>query len=489
MQRSHRTEDTPFSILVLGDFQGRGLAGAPEGDGPDWRPVRVDPDEMMDLAGMEPRLVLGVETGRAKGARVDLQRLEDLHPDQLFRRHPLFQELRQARAAAEKGPAEPPTDDPGPRASGDADPGDPADAESPGEGRGLLDSIVEEGSGAPEGGESGAMDPDLREFVRKIVRPHIVRSDPDRAARVASVDRAASDLMRVVLHDPGFQELESLWRSVVFLLSNTDTSGKVRTYIVDVSRAELAADLREGGPGRSRLARLLSEPDPGPPGGRWGVAVGAYTFGGGETGGDSPEVVEGIAALARAADVPWISGAHPRLPGLDALEPSPDAAGRREPWPDGWARIPECEGASWLGLALPRFLVREPYGEDSSRRCRAFEFREEPADGGSPGPRPLLWGNPAFLPAVLLARAFARSGWRFRQEDELDVGQMPIAPGGGGDTTPVLTEERLTREQAAYLAASGFIPLVAFPREARIRAAGVRSVASAGRRLSAWWNP
>lgn len=502
MRRVRRTEDTPFSILVLGDFRGRGLAGSPTAGDPGWRPVRVTPEDAMELAGLGPELVVRPDERVEGGVRIAFEGLEDFHPDALFRRLPLFEELRRGRSAAEAGrvpevpgaragpeggPSATDREDPGPAGSAGGE-GDGDSVRGGGAGGSVLESILE-GKEEPPGGGEGGIDPELREFVREVVEPHLVRPDPDREARIAAVDRAAGELMRVVLHDPGFRELESLWRSVVFLLANTDTSGKVRTYLADVTRGELAEDLRgDGGPARSRLGRLLSEPDPPPPGGRWGLVVGSYTFGGEDGSEEDAVVLERVASAARGADVPWISGADPRLAGWTSPDPHADPARWDEPWSGAWDRIPGCEGAGWLALALPRFLLREPFGPGSSRRCRAFDFREEPEGGVRPGERPLLWGNPAFVSAVVLARRVARRGWGYRGGEELDVGQVPMAPPfADDDRTPVITERRLSRDQAVRLAESGFIPVAAFPREARIRVGGIRPVAREVGRIEAWW--
>ena len=487
--------DIPFCIAVLGDFSGRAGPDRESDGGPDWKATRVTPDNMPELAGLTPQLDLHLAGGPRQPVRLEFTRLEDFHPDALFRRLPLFAELQEARAAVKEGrdsgfaftpqpgeepeaaPSAEPTEVPGP------------DHSPPLSGSGLLDAIVEEA--APSTRDAHGADQEIQDFVRSVVRPHLVRPTPDRTAELEAIDRATTVLMREVLRHEDFRALESLWRALVFLLSRIDTTGKVRVYIVDVSRAELERDLFETeDSGRSRLHALLTAPDQAPVSGRWALSVGAYAFGATP---DEVSVLERVAQVARAADVPWLSGGDTCLAGCESFDRTPDPRDWSEPWAGDWARIRKAPEAAWLGLALPRFLAREPYGTDSGPRCRTFEFneepefKEEPDDGEPTRRRALLWGNPAFLCAVLLAQAFARSDWGFSTDAVLDVGQVPLARSASAHEAPVLTEHRLDPAAAQRFAKAGLMPLVAFPYEARIRLGGIHPVAPPP--LRAWWNP
>ena len=109
----------------------------------------------------------------------------------------------------------------------------------------------------------------------------------------------------------------------------------------------------------------------------WAILAGLYSF--------APEhaaALAPIAALARAANAPLIAGVAPDLIGLtrefDALRRSQDAR--------------------WVGLAMPRFLLRLPYGEKTDATER-FAFEEMP---DTPEHERYLWGNPAIACAYLL---------------------------------------------------------------------------------------
>lgn len=498
-----RHREATFDLVILGDFSGRGLRA----EGPaesSWRAHRVTPDNAPELTGLRPAIELRLGGGDGGAAIFEAARLDDFNPDVLFRTHPLFAEIREAHAAAREG-RDPGLGDLG-ILEGSGDPASAAQAEdaveetaaAPAEETGapapgpddddLLDRIVAREEPAPTREVGPGADADLRAFVRDIVRPHLVRAAPDRSAEIAALERAASELMRSILRAPAFRATESLWRALGFLLSRIDTTRKVRVYLVDVSRAALARSLAEHGdeaPRDSELGRLLAHPDRDGGPARWSLAVGAYDV----TPSDIP-LLRAIGRCARAADVPWLGGAAPELTTLfggDEVEGTDTAAALEE-----WRALRETPGAAWLVLVAPRFLAREPWGSEFARPCRAFPFHEEPADPAedkptSAGSRPLLWGNPAFLAAAALARAFTRDGRALSPERAADLGQVPIAPPDPGARLPRLTEGRLDPSDASRLEGFGLTTVVAFPAEARLRVSGIRSLSSASRGIQAWW--
>jgi type VI secretion system protein ImpC len=324
-----------------------------------------------------------------------------------------------------------------------------------------------------ERGKPGTKE-ELDAFIREAVRPHLIKTDADLPTRLAAVDEEASALMSSLLHSQAFQRVESLWRSVVALLARIDTSSKVRAYLVHLPKSLMEQDLSESGdPLQSKLHHLLSEPDLGVAGRRWAVAVGGYDFG---TTPDDIQLLERIAGVAQAADVPWFSSIHPE-PFVGSGQEA-DLGMAIEGLPVEWERFRERREAAWMGLTYPRFLVREPYGS-SRRHSKVFDFKERVETGTD-----LLWGYGAFLCAALLAQGFAESEWRFRPENHLDLGGMPLA-GLGGSATSV--EVGLNVTAARHLIEVGLIPLLGVPQRAGIRLGGFHSVASTGAPFRAWW--
>ena len=75
--------ETPFRILLLGDFSGRSSTS--------WKPVEVDRDNLEEvLARVGPGF---------SGMR--FQQLDDFHPDRIYAQSGLFQGLREMRRKLE----------------------------------------------------------------------------------------------------------------------------------------------------------------------------------------------------------------------------------------------------------------------------------------------------------------------------------------------------------------------------------------------------
>lgn len=479
MELVRATDDT-FCIAVLGDFLGEGDRHAgTESSG--FVPYRATPDSVMKLVGLRPRIraILGHGGGTAE---VEFTSLEDFDPGSLFQKLDLFGPLREAREDAKAGRPQKPSA-PGPLAqegqpeSGGADrPSD--DVPGPEGGAGLLDAILEISEPAGEAPESGSPE-EIEAFVRAVVRPHLVRDDSDIKAGVAAVDREISLRMSELIHTTAFQELEAIWRSVVFLLSRVDTTGKVRVYLVHLPKDELAHDLDASTDlGGSKLYDLLSNPQLGAPGRRWGVVVGAHRF---TQDSEDIELLGRISRVAQAADVPWISEMTPSAGGESQTPGIANGPWLEEP-PDDWMALCGTPAAAWLGLTYPPFLLREPYGT-GSRRAKGISLMEE-----TTSVEDLLWGPGPFLPAALMAQGFVSEGWGVRLGNHLDLGGLPLCevPGQAGGT-PVSLRVGLRPSDARSLMEIGLIPILGFPDLAGVRVGGFFSVGGPERALMGWW--
>ena len=126
--------------------------------------------------------------------------------------------------------------------------------------------------------------------------------------------------------------------------------------------------------------------------------------------------------------------------------------------------IPE---ASQLGLALPRLLLRLPYGPRTSP-IDSFEFEEMP---GSPVHQHYLWGNAAIACLAVLARGEA---------ENLNLDGLPAhtyKQDSGWTMTPC-AELFMTETQVLALIGQGLMPLVSYKDRPLVRLAGFRSVTS-----------
>jgi len=473
--------DTPFCLGILGDFSGRSTAGAPA-DTVDLgarRLIRVTPENVLGFAGLTPCLKTGGFGATEEPEEIRFVSFDSFHPTRLFEDVAGFEALREARRRILTDQVQSPEDVPAEFEPGPSDSGHP---ELNGDGvppkGGLLDAVLDETrTEAPEAGAS-ALDEDLDAFIRRAVQPHVIPSDAERTRELEAFDHRVSEYLDRLIHRPSFQAIESLWRSVVFLLSQVEVSSKLRIYLIDVSRTELEADLlRTDDPGEWSLAGLFLNPisEHGEEL-RWGGLIGAYHFGGGSL--DVP-LLQRIGFLAEAAEVPWLSGGDPLLFGCRSLIQAPEPRDWREPLDPLWTQLRGNPEARWISLSLPDFLVRSPY-RASGRKKGGFVHAE--AVGGHAD---LLWGNAAFLSGIGLARAFARSGWDLHPGGAFSVENVPVHHPPEGSAGPL--QASLSHEAAAQVGEAGLTPALAPRNESVIRISGIRSISDQDRPLGAWW--
>ncbi len=476
--------EMPFRVALLGDFSGRANRGLcePEEGIAKRRPREVDRDnldEVMAKLGVEVRIPLGKD---ASSLALCFQELDDFHPDRLFERVELLQKLGETRRRLS---------DPGTFSAAATELRKEVSRPSPGvtelTSGNLLDQVLDVTVG-PISAKGSSQDTSAwGTFLAGIVRPHLVpRDDPRQAEMIAAVDEAASTLMRGILHHPDVQALESTWRSVQFLLSRQETGEQLKLYLIDVSRDELVADLASAKDLRKTgTFRLLVEQTVETPGAEpWAVLAGNYTFG--PMQGDA-ELLGRLATIASRAGAPFLGAADPRLLGCESLAETPDDwklladAEDREAW-QSLRALPE---AVYLGLALPRFLLRLPYGPKTEPAER-FHFDEMPGD---PVHAHYLWGNPTAVCACLLGQGFSASGWEMRPGTVQEIEGLPIhtwKSGGESKVTPC-AEVVLTERAAEAILDKGIMPLLSFKGRDTVRLARFQSIADPVRPLAGRW--
>ena len=243
------TVKRPLRIAILGDFgagasQGRLQMGADLGKR---KPLKVEFDTLEDAMqrlGLSLTLPLG-----ADGAPVEIEigGLDGFHPDTVYAGVPLFSELASLRrrlnqtsqfagAAAEVMAW---AESAGPRASSlvrkaGARGGAPSR-------NATLDDFARL-TGRPS---SLAKDDDaVAGLLRRVVGPFVHASaSPNKDALIGAVDAGLSDAMCALLHHPDFQNSESLWRGVDFVLRRLETGHQLQVHLFDLSAEEFAADL------------------------------------------------------------------------------------------------------------------------------------------------------------------------------------------------------------------------------------------------------
>ncbi|MGE5486921.1 MAG: type VI secretion system contractile sheath domain-containing protein [bacterium] len=456
--------DTPFRIAVLGDFSGRENRGIVDTDIAARKTFRIDRDNIDQvLARIQPQLCL------PEAGTIRFSEFEDFHPDRLYAL-PLFRMIEQGAQAAPRPvtavPEAATTPAPAPKRRISLDE--------------LLDSTEERGLARRPAD-------DLSRIVDEIVRPHLVpKPDPAQVETQSAMEAAASECMRTVLHNPAFKALEAAWQGVFFLIRRLETGTDLQVHLIDISKAEIAADLLPADDLRhTGLWRLMVEKTVGTPGAvPWSVIACDYWF---DSSLDDVDLLARLAMLARAAGAPVIAGASPKIVGASSLRDQP----RPEAWhPDPvssgyWARLRQMPEAAWAGLALPRFLLRMPYGAGSNA-IESFGFEEF---AGAPEHEEYLWGNPAFACACLLGQAFTQAGWSMAPGMVREIAGLPAHTyrEDGETVLKPCAEVLLTEYAADAMFELGLMPLASLKGRDAVRLLRFQSIADPPSALAGPW--
>ncbi|MBI4241705.1 MAG: type VI secretion system contractile sheath large subunit [Candidatus Rokubacteria bacterium] len=483
-------------ILLMSDLSGRGHRGVHDA-GParaDRSVVAVDVDSFDKVfARLAPALRLPLRDAGAPETVVEFHRLEDFHPDELYQRLDLFQtyrgmrrrvldpvtfgeaaaELRRERAGQPEAIAH--------TGAGASRPPGQAFREDD---RAMLERLL--GKSAAAGGPQRV---DISRFLRRIVEPYIApEKDPQQDELVMLVDEATSAQMRQVMHHPAFQALEAAWRSVHRLVTSLEIGEDLKLYLLDLSRQELEADVLAAGRDleQSALFRVLVKEGSRAAGDQpWSLLVGDYSFG---ADAKDASLLAALGAIASQTGGPFLAAADHYVLGCRSLAESPDP----RDWKPGdfgaaraWEALRRGSVASWIGLALPRVLLRLPYGRRTDA-AEQFGFEEMPQ---SPDHEAYLWGNPAFACALLLARSFLERGWAMQPGDLLEIGDLPAhtyEEGGERRMTPC-AEVFLTERAADAILSQGVMPLLSRRDSNAARLLRFQSVADPPAALSGPW--
>src|SRR5690606_23899683 len=286
-------------------------------------------------------------------------------------------------------------------------------------------------------------------------------------AIIAEIDAKITEQLNLVMHHPEFQQLESAWRGLAYLVNNTETDEMLKIRFMPLSKNELGKMLKKfkgTAWDQSPLFKKIYEAEFDQLGGEpYGCLVGDYYF---DHSPPDVEILSGMAQIAAAAHAPFIAGAAPSVMQMDSWQElsKPRDLTKIFTTPEyaAWRSLRESEDSRYLGLAMPRFLARLPYGSKTDP-VEEFDF-EEGTDGADSSR--YTWANSAYAMTVNINRAFKEYGWcsRIRGVESggavegLPVHTFPSDDGGVDMKCP--TEIAISDRREAELAKNGFMPLI-----------------------------
>ncbi len=286
-------------------------------------------------------------------------------------------------------------------------------------------------------------------------------------AIIAALDQKLTEQINKIIHHPDFQRLESAWRGLHYLVTSTETDEMLKIRVLNISKKELASTLRKfkgTAWDQSPIFKKVYGEEYDQLGGQpYGCVVGDYYF---DHTPPDVELLGGMAQIAASAHAPFISAVDPAVMRMESWQ---ELANPRDltkifqtPEYAPWRSLRESEDSRYIGLALPRFLARYPYGAKTSPVDEfAFEEDVEGTDHSK-----YSWANSAYAMAVNINRSFKLYGWcsRIRGVESggvvegLPTHTFPTDDGGVESKCP--TEIAIGDRREQELAKNGFIPLI-----------------------------
>lgn len=286
-------------------------------------------------------------------------------------------------------------------------------------------------------------------------------------AIIAEIDLKMTEQVNHILHNEEFQALESAWRGLHYLVNNTETDEMLKIRFMPISKKELGKTIKKfkgTAWDQSPLFKKVYEEEYGQLGGEpYGCLIGDYAF---NHSAPDVEIMAGMAQIAAAAHAPFIAGADPSVMQMDSWQEltNPRDLTKIFSTPEyaAWRSLRESEDARFLGLAMPRFLARLPYGAKDDP-VEEFDFEEDTEGADSSN---FTWANSAYAMGVNVNQAFKEYGWcsRIRGVESggavegLPVHSFPSDDGGVDMKCP--TEIAISDRREAELAKTGFMPLI-----------------------------
>ncbi|MBN8226956.1 type VI secretion system contractile sheath large subunit, partial [Corallococcus macrosporus] len=182
---------------------------------------------------------------------------------------------------------------------------------------------------------------------------------------VGTIDALVSDQLNAVLHAPEFQEVEAQWTALNDLVRNTNFKANIELSLLDVSKEEAYSDLETNAAdvaGSEFFKKLYVAEYDQYGGAPYGALVGLFEFA------NTPQDMlwlKTMGKIAAASHAPFVASVSPRFFGCDTMK---EVSQLRDvsslldsPKYSAWNALRDTDEAAYVGLTLPRYIVRPPY--------------------------------------------------------------------------------------------------------------------------------
>ena len=305
----------------------------------------------------------------------------------------------------------------------------------------LIDQLLATSNVKPGDAAYAITKDGLQSFVTSLLEPAYATDRVTAALAdemIADLDKRLGMQIDQILHNPEFQKLESSWRGMMYLVKNTNFRENIKISFMNVTKDDLLSDFQDSPDiTKSGLYKIAYTSEYGQFGGEpWGAMISNFDFGPGQ---QDVSLLTSLASVASMAHAPFIGSAGASFFGLQDFSKLPDLKDLNSifemPQYEMWNGFRESDDARNVGLVMPHFLLRTPYGKDTIP-SKKFVYNEDVSAGNTS----FLWGNASFAFGTRLTSSFADYRWCANI----------IGPQGGGevDNLPIYNYEAMGALQA-----------------------------------------
>ncbi|MFP4417392.1 MAG: type VI secretion system contractile sheath large subunit [Fibrobacterota bacterium] len=280
---------------------------------------------------------------------------------------------------------------------------------------------------------------------------------------ISEIDKKISAQLDEIIHHPDFQKMESAWRSLKFLVDRTDFKKNVKIDLLDVGKEELSEDFEDAPETiQSGLYKHVYTDEYDTPGGEpYSTMISNYEF---DSGPEDVGLLQEISKVAASCHCPFLGSATPKFFHKDSVHDLPKIEDLHNYMERTeflrWNAFRETEDSRYVGLTLPRFSLRLPYGPETNP---VKEFNYEENVTGADHDK-YLWGNCSFAFAANMVRSFVDNGWCVQIRGPESGGKVEDLPVhfydvGKGTQMKIPTEILIPETREFEFAQEGFIPL------------------------------
>ncbi len=318
----------------------------------------------------------------------------------------------------------------------------------------------------------------LRYWLSNFVPEKALTSSDDSSDAIlrciADIDELINEQLNRIIHHPRFQRLEATWRGLWYLVVQAAGTRNIKIKILDSTWSEVSKDINRALEfDQSQLFQKIYSEEYGTPGGEpYGVIIGDYYISHRPSKAhpqDDLSTLEGLAQIASASFAPFIAAASCELFGLDdfsslGLPLNLDNIFSQTEYVK-WNTFRETPDARFVGLTLPRTLMRLPYRTKPGSYKGLYFYEKSSAQDNTN----YLWGNACYAFAGILIREFASVGWfgHIRGVPRNQVGgglitALPVdmfATDADNIASKPLTDVLITDKMERHISDLGFMPL------------------------------